>query len=300
MANPLLQPTYTLVDAYCLFELDNRARRLSPRTVQHYRFHLERFITWSTGRNVATIGDVTPAHLRAYLVHLQDAGDTAWTVHGTARSLRRFFRFLVDEELLTKSPMARVKMPQLPKHIMPAFTAGEVDQLLTVAKTARDRALVLFLLDSGVRASECAALDLKHVDFKSGAVYVRDGKGSKDRIVFVGAKTSKAITKYRMGLRLPAADGPLWLNEEGTRLTADGLRRLLGRMGKAAGVAHCHPHTFRRTFALWSLRAGMDVYRLARLMGHADITVLRQYLDLVTDDVQAAHEAAAIVDRLRK
>jgi integrase/recombinase XerD len=73
----------------------------------------------------------------------------------------------------------------------------------------------------------------------------------------------------------------------------------LKRLGKRAGVEHCHPHTFRRTFALWSLRAGMSIYHLQRLMGHADITVLRQYLDLVTEDVQAAHQAAGIVDKLK-
>ena len=65
-------------------------------------------------------------------------------------------------------------------------------------------------------------------------------------------------------------------------------------------MPHCHPHTFRRTFALESLRGGMDIYTLARLMGHEDITVLKPYLALAERDLQAAHKAASPVDRLLK
>jgi integrase/recombinase XerC/integrase/recombinase XerD len=212
--------------------------------------------------------------------------------------MRRFFRFCVAEELIAVSPMARVKMPRTPKKILPAFTAEDVDKLLQAATTQRDKALLLFLLDTGARAAECAALNLADVDPRLGVVHIRAGKGDKDRYVFMGSRTSKAIMRYTMG-RERSTGGALWLTESGGRLTLEGLRMVLRRLGKRAGVEHCHPHTFRRTFALWSLRAGMSIYHLQRLMGHADITVLRQYLDLVTEDVQAAHQAAGIVDRLK-
>jgi site-specific recombinase XerD len=74
------------------------------------------------------------------------------------------------------------------------------------------------------------------------------------------------------------------------------MRQLLGDIGKAAGVADCTPHAFRRAFALWNLRKGMNIYVLARLMGHADIVVLRRYLDLVETDLADAHGRAAAVD----
>jgi site-specific recombinase XerD len=141
-------------------------------------------------------------------------------------------------------------------------------------------------------------LNLADVDAKIGVVHIRQGKGGKGRYVFMGSRTSKAIMRYTMG-REHAPGAALWLTEAGGRLSHEGLRQVLKRLGKRAGVEHCHPHTFRRTFALWSLRAGMSIYHLQRLMGHADITVLRQYLDLVTEDVQAAHQAAGIVDKLK-
>ena len=71
---------------------------------------------------------------------------------------------------------------------------------------------------------------------------------------------------------------------------------MLERLGNRAGVEHCHPHTFRRTFALWSLRSGMSLYHLQRLMGHEDIAVLRQYLALVDTDLKSAHEKYGAVD----
>ena len=83
-----------------------------------------------------------------------------------------------------------------------------------------------------------------------------------------------------------------------TRLTDSGLRLMLRRLGKRADVEHCHPHTFRRTFALWSLRAGMNIYALQRIMGHSDLTILRRYLALTEQDLQTAHRRFGAVDSM--
>ena len=89
----------------------------------------------------------------------------------------------------------------------------------------------------------------------------------------------------------------MWVRlTSGERLTQNGLLQILHRLGERAGVEHCHPHTFRRTFAKLSLKAGMDVYTLAELMGHADLTLLQQYLALDEDDLLAAHRAHSPVD----
>ena len=85
----------------------------------------------------------------------------------------------------------------------------------------------------------------------------------------------------------------------GNRLTTHGLRHLLTcGLATRADVADCHPHTFRRTFALSCLRAGMNVYALQRLMGHADLSILRKYLALVETDLQTAHREHGAVDNL--
>lgn len=80
-------------------------------------------------------------------------------------------------------------------------------------------------------------------------------------------------------------------------MTVNALRCLLKRLAVKTGIPACHAHTFRRTFALWSLRAGMNIYALARLMGHVDLTMLKRYLALVEGDLAAAHHEHGAVDR---
>ncbi len=98
----------------------------------------------------------------------------------------------------------------------------------------------------------------------------------------------------------PADDAPLFPSVRGQdqHLTASGLLIALTKIGKRAKVEHCHPHTFRRTFALFSLRSGMDVMRLAALMGHSELGVLRQYLDFNLDDLEDAHAEHGAVDNM--
>jgi site-specific recombinase XerD len=197
--------------------------------------------------------------------------------------------------------MANVPNPKPAKNILPAFTGEEVQRLLSTSPDARARALIFFLLDTGLRAAEVVKLNGSDVDLKSGAVRVIEGKGRKDRMTYLGAKSRRALVGYYAAAGWPQDDGPVWRSERtGERLTDSGLRQLLHDIGAQARVPHCTPHTFRRTFALFSLRGGMNIHVLARLMGHADIQVLRQYLPLVEADLQAAHQAAAPVDRLLK
>ncbi len=196
--------------------------------------------------------------------------------------------------------MRRVKMPRLDNRILPAFTEADVKALLDACLSGRDKAIVLFLLDTGLRASEFVALNLGDVDMASGAVMVRQGKGGKDRQVYLGAKTRQTLQRHlrrRRDAEPMGASSPLWASlTTGNRLRRAGLRQVLRRLGERSGVEHCHPHTFRRTFALWSLRAGMDIYSLQRLMGHSDLTMLRRYLALVEQDLQNAHRKHGPVD----
>jgi len=135
------------------------------------------------------------------------------------------------------------------------------------------------------------------VDTRTGACVVRQGKGRKDRITYIGAKAKRALFKYLDSRSIQTAE-PLFVTPSGERLTVDGVQSMLMRLGARAQVAHCHPHTFRRTFALWSLRAGMDIFSLQKLMGHSDLSILRRYLALVEADLADAHRAHGAVDAM--
>lgn len=297
------QKTTTTANALAAFLLDCEARRLSARTLGFYQQELQPFLAWLASRGVTQLGSLSAPEIRAYLVTLQERKLASASVHAAARSIRAWLNFCVREDLLDLSPMRNVRMPRMGSEILPAFSREDVDALLEACEDARcperDVALLLVMLDSGLRASEVLNLDWADVSLATGAVRVRAGKGAKDRTTFIGPRTRKALTKYRLTRAEGELEGAVFVTlDAGTRLLYAGLKEILRRLGDRSGVAHCRPHTFRRTFAIESLRAGMDLVRLAAIMGHSDLQVLRRYLALVEHDLADAHRQYGAVDHL--
>lgn len=290
-----------LEQAAISFYLDREAAHCTPATLVWYRKYVDALVRYLAARGVRELSQVRSDHLRAYLVAMRATGLSERSVHHHAAAARAFLNFAVNEGLLSDSPMRRVTMPRLPKYIPAAFTAEEGNKLLSACETRREYAAVLFLLDTGLRAAEFVALNIGDVDVSTGAVRVLAGKGRKERVVYIGVRTSKAYLRYLAERSDTGRDAPLWVSEKtGSRLTHWGLRQMLERIGERAGVAGVSPHNFRRTFAIWSLRAGMDLVRLAALMGHADLSMLRRYLAVVEKDLRAAHQNHGAVDTMMR
>ncbi len=294
------QKTTPFTDAFDLFVLDMKACRLQAGTIEFYEYLLTYFRQWLDQSGLVDLEEISAKQIRLYLTDCTARGHSAHYVHGHARAIRTFLNFCVRDDLLDASPFDKVKMPQLPRKVLPALTPAEVRRVLGACKSDRNHAIVLFLVDSGVRASELCNLDVGDVDMKTGAVSVRQGKGQKDRTTYIGARTRKAVLRHladRGDRSNPRR--PLFLSEQHkTRLTYSAVAQIMRRLKKASGVDQLSAHALRRTFAITCLRNGMNVYVLARIMGHSDIQVLRQYLPLVDDDSQHAHEESGPVDNL--
>lgn len=287
--------TTTTPDAVDIFILSRQAKYVTESTLIYYRKKLLPFGGWCTNNGAPNIEDVTADHVRRYIVNQQRRKFSPYTIHSTATAIRAFLRFCADDGLIGAAP--KFQMPKLPRRILPAYELSDVQRLLNVCENDRDRLIILVLLDTGLRAFEFVALDGCDVDDKTGTVLVQMGKGRKGRIVYLGLKTRRELGRYWRKTGRPAPDEPIWCNlKRGSRLTADGLRQLLARLGRAADVEPCNPHTFRRTFALWSLRNGMSIYHLQRLMGHEDIDVLKRYLALVDGDIRSAQSKYSAAD----
>jgi integrase/recombinase XerD len=293
-------PTVGLVEAFDVFHLSNRARRLTPATLHYYQKTLGLFIRWCEARQITQVDQVSPALIRRYLAESSDAGKSTHTTHKYARALRTFCNFLVAEEMLTRSPMNGVPMPRTQNMLPTSFTEAEAEAILKACVTGRDKVICMVLLDTGVRASELCALNVGDVDARRGVIVVKRGKGQKERVAFVGARTSKEVAKYLLERSEAAPTAPLFLARRNERLTYSGLGHIMNRLRRRTGIAHLSAHTFRRSFALWSLRSGMSIYHLQRLMGHADLTVLQRYLGLVDADLRAAHEQHGLIDHMRR
>jgi len=285
------------------FLLDARARNLSPGSIRFYQQKLEPLLDFLAGLHVSDSASVSSSHLRLWLVHLQEQDHTPGGVHCFYRAAKAFFSWMLREEIIERNPMKRVRSPRVPQENLAPVSMAEVRALHEVCDTKtlcglRDRAILLCLLDSGCRASEFVALDLNDIDLKTGALFVRCGKGRKPRVTFLGAKSRRELLRYLRKRGQVAADAPLFARREGGRLTYSGLRDIVRRRARQAGIVSPSLHSFRRGFALEALRHGADIYSLQRMMGHASLTVLQRYLRQTQGDLQRIHERSSPVDHL--
>jgi site-specific recombinase XerD len=203
------------------------------------------------------VDQITPATIRAFLTSIISRRRSSSYVHGHARVIRTWLRFLHLEDAIEVNPMERVAMPRVERKILPTFTKDELEQLLAACQTARERAMVLVLIDTGVRASEFVHLALADVDLESGRVVVRQGKGRRDRLVFLRPHTVDAVRAYCAERTNITPSAPMFPSARtGGPLRPNGLLLFCRRLGARAGVEQCHPHKFRRTFATWSLARG--------------------------------------------
>jgi site-specific recombinase XerD len=284
--------------------LDTVALRTeSQHTTRVYEQIASRFVQHLESQGISTLDAVQPHHVRAYLLQRKQAGISPYTLAKDYRHLRAFWNWCIKEELTTNNPFAKVEKPKPPAKVKPALTPEEVNAILKACDgkhwlRLRDKALILLLLDTGLRIHEAHALTVG--DASRDALLIC-GKGGKQRVVFLSAEVRLALRKYLQACPFPLQENsPLWWGRTGA-LTLYSLMDCVERVGKRAGLERpLGAHAFRRTFATWSLRNGIDLEQLRQLMGHSDYTVLRQYLALVEADLKRAHQQHSPLNNLRK
>lgn len=290
-----------LDEALTLYLQAKRAEGLAPKTLANYEWLLKRLLAWLVEREITRSDQLTTAHLRAFIADLRGLRQKPATLHTYAKVIKTWTRFLTAENIFGADPSERLAMPRLETRALATFSAQETDQMLKACRhSLRNTALILLLLDTGLRAQELCDLNIADANLKTGTIIVQAGKGGKFRYVFIGDKTAVAVRRYllRRGKQLPD-DAPLFASlRGGQRLTAPGLLVICRRIGAAAKVPHCHPHRFRHTFATWALAAGMDLDSVRRILGHATFAVTQRYLNQLPETLSKTHRAHSPVDNL--
>lgn len=281
-----------LHDAYTDFVLSRQAMNCSPFTLRFYRFTAGAFVTWISNQGLTGPEQVTARYVRQYLAMLADRGLQDTTLHDYARAIRTLLRFWHAENYLP-APVG-FEMPKLAKKRLPVLTAEQLRQIVA-ACNVRDKAIVLFMADSGLRRAEVIALNWGDVDMQTGLVQVRRGKGGKARSAVIGATVRRALLAYRR--TLVDREGVLFQTDEGTRLAGLGMLAIFRRLSKRTGI-NVTPHAMRRTFTILSLRAGMDPLHLQALGGWASLTMVAHYAQMEDVDLLQAHAKYSPVDRL--
>jgi site-specific recombinase XerD len=196
----------------------NLANGFTPKTLEFYRCQLTGLIRFLTACQVMQVNQVRPPHLWSYLAALAECGPKDTSVHAAARAMRTFFNFCAVQDLLYASPMNSVEMPRLARRILPSFPSQSLPRLIAACARTRNRAIVLFLLDTGCRASELLHLPWSDLDLTTGRVVIWAGKGRKDRVVFVGQGTrSLPPTAWNVGWRRVRTAHSGWIIMGGIR-----------------------------------------------------------------------------------
>ncbi len=284
--------SYALRDAYTDFILSRQAMLCSPKTLSWYTFTLGKVIDWWVENGITTPQEIEARHVRAYLSHMAEKRLADTYIHNHARAIRTLLTFFLNEKYITAQ--ITFQMPSMADKRLPCLSTEDVQKLLADCQNPRDKAVILLMVDTGLRRAEVCALNWEDVEVSNGLVRVVRGKGGKARSVVVGVSTRRALLAYRRQLN-PQPDQPLFQTKEAGRFTNNGLRSLLLRVGERAGVK-VTPHALRRTFATMSLRAGMNLLHLQGLLGHSTIEMTRRYVQMVDDDLLEAHKTHGPID----
>ncbi len=302
---------------------------LSDTTLTSYQDQLDRLLNHLGD---ILIADINALHVEDFIYWLRTDYEpqrvngkqkplSGKTIYNYWVTLKSFFSWAHQREFIAANPMDVVPRPKFNDKPVDPFTREEIDKLLQVCKQSRlaetngrrpfmmdrptyrrDEALILFLLDTGLRASELCALRIRDVDMSTGEVTIQHGKeggakGAKGRTVYIGKATKRTLWRYLVERgEKDNEEVPLFTTIDDKPLNRDSLRFIFIRLGKAAGLKTCHPHMFRHTFAINYLRSDGDVLTLQTLLGHTSLEMVKRYARIAKIDLQRSHGRASPVD----
>jgi integrase/recombinase XerD len=229
----------------------------------------------------------TPLSVRSQLEHLGH--------------ISAFSRFLVAQGWLLVNPAADVKRPRKPSRLPRSIMEPREVELvmaqpdMRTAQGYRDRAILEVLYSSAVRREEVAELLVTDVELDAGYVFVREGKGGKDRVVPLGRSVCDLVRAYLVGVRSEwigaKSDNHLFLNRWGKGMTPNAVWRVVSVSAKKAGLEkRVSTHTFRHSCATHMLRNGAPVRQLQEMLGHASLETTQLYTRVTINDLHAMHK----------
>jgi len=271
---------------------------LAENSVEAYGRDLRRYVGYLEALGLATWDRVGRSEVQAHLAELLRQGISSRSQRRALSAIRQLHKLLVRERITSVDPTDEIASPRPARKLPQPLGRGEVDDLLAAidARSAaglRDRAMIELLYATGLRVSELVGLGLNDVDLEGRALVAR-GKGSKERMVPVGAPAAEAVKAYLALAREPLLKGrrcpDLFVTPRGRRMTRHGFAKLLERYARKAGIGRrISPHKLRHSFATHLLEGGADLRAVQAMLGHADISTTQVYTHVDRTHVQRLH-----------
>jgi integrase/recombinase XerD len=299
------------------FRLSCQTEGKSPRTIEWYKDFLNGFRKFLILKGFPTdLDQINRDHIRLYIAYLQNEARTRRgskqlspaTIQGAVRTLKAFFSWALREDYVESNPMARIPVPKAVSKIVNTYTQEQITNLIGLCHGSNDSgcrnlAILLLLLDTGIRVSELVGIELSDVNLTDGYIKIRHAKGGKERLIPIGSLVQKSLWKYINSSRpkpLTQRVTTLFLGSHGMPLTRSGVQQMIRRYGKQVNIdgVRCSPHTFRHTFSKHYLLNGGDIFSLQRILGHSSLASVRNYLNLFAIDIKKQHQRFSPVDNL--
>jgi site-specific recombinase XerD len=283
------------------FRLTLRAEGLTEKTFNIYADAVRRLEAFRLQHGMPPIPLMSTEHVREFLGEMQERNAPS-TVNQRYRSLKRFYRWLVEEGEIRENPMLRIKSPKVPDTIKEHYGTEGLARVLKACgdkswTSLRDRAMVLVLYDTGVRASELCGMRLDDLDLDAQTIKVT-GKGGNERFVSLGSNAALALDKYLRKRPQTVADY-IFVSTRREPLTFNALRMCLRRRFKDADVPFKGIHGFRRSFAIAFLDAGGYAEDLQQIAGWNSLQMVQRYTKATAGArARRAHRRLSPADRL--
>ncbi len=296
-------------------------KHLSPKTCENYARDLHLLMQMVQKNQWREVNTLAPHHVRQMIMQLHSQAHSPKSIARYLSSWRSYFRWMVLERGLASNPVQGIRAPKAAKSLPKALSVDDAVRLAGTSISAagvqgikpellaRDHALIELLYSSGLRVSEIVALDIsppnQHtpseqqgegwLDMVELQVHVL-GKGSKPRIVPVGAPAIQAVRNWlniRTSIKGAERTPALFIGQNGTRLSTRSVQLRLGKYAQALGLpVHVHPHMLRHSFATHILQSSGDLRAVQEMLGHANLSATQIYTALDFQHLAKIYDAA--------
>ncbi len=280
----------------------------SDYTVRSRLVHIRFFLRWCAVHDITTVPEICASILQRYAQHTFDYrktnGEPLALVSRHARlvPLRVWFRWMLRHRVIVINLADEIELPRvgrpLPRNILSAKEAIRVmaQPNIRTATGLRDRAILELLYSTGIRRLELVRLQLQHLQLDRKLIFIREGKGKRDRYIPLGRRAAYWLRRYVRHARPQLArdfhDGPVFLSRHGKRLGRDHLTWIARRYIERANLGKTGAcHLFRHTMATLMHENGADIRHIQQMLGHADIRSTQIYTQVALRTLQRVHAA---------
>lgn len=289
-------------DGFGRFIRVKKAKNLSPDTISHYEIGFRYFAEFFDVSRPCS--EIMPDTYYGYIEHLQTTRNAnSITMNTYLGALRTILYFFMEEGYMEKFP---IKLLKKEKKIKETYTDDELNLILKKPniKTCtfaqyRNWVMANYFLGTGNRLRTALNIKVEHLDFQNNLIFMGTTKNGKQQLIPMSKVLAEVLQEYLI-YRNGKGEDYLFCDSHGRQLTRDGTNTIIRKFHHSCGVQRTSIHAYRHTFAKkWILNGG-DIFRLQKILGHSSIDMVRNYVEMFSDDLQKDFDEFNPLDNFQK